>query len=143
MKILVLSDSHDNIVRLNHVMGFGQAQGIDAVIHCGDWNTPLAVSEISKSPIKLYGVLGNADVDKKMEQLLFGICEEFNPDFLELNLDNKKIGICHYPTGLDTPALSQEYDILFFGHTHIAKNQKYKKTQIVNPGALHRTNSPS
>jgi uncharacterized protein len=142
MRILVMSDSHDNIVRLRHVLGFAKVEKFDAVIHCGDWDSPLAVSEISKSRIKLYGVLGNADIDNRMVQQLFEVCEEFDENFLDLRLDNKKIGIHHFPTGLNDAILSQEYDLLFCGHSHKRKDEKYRKTRIVNVGALHRTDSP-
>lgn len=143
MKILIISDSHDNIVRLRHVIGFAKTEGFAAVIHCGDWNTPLAISEISKVGIKIYGVLGNADINPQMEQQLFEVCENFDPDFLSLNLDELKIGVCHYPAKLDAVIESQEYDVLFCGHTHIKKHEYRGKTQIINPGALHRTLSPS
>lgn len=143
MKILIISDSHDNIVRLRHVVGFAKDQNFAAVIHCGDWNTPLAVSEVSKFDAKIYGVLGNADIDPQMEHLLFDVCEGFDPDFLTLNLDGKKIGICHYPTKLTQAIESQEYDTIFYGHTHVKKIEQRGKTLIVNPGALHRTLSPS
>lgn len=145
MKILIISDSHDNIVRLRHVLGFAKSQNIDAVIHCGDWNTPLAISEVTKTGLKTYGVLGNADVDQKMEQILFELLEAFDPDFLALNLDGQKIGICHFPTGqaLLRARESQEYDVLFYGHTHLKNIQKQGKTLIINPGALHKTLSPS
>lgn len=150
MKLLVISDSHDNIVRLRHVLGFAKELRANAVIHCGDWNTPLAVSEVAKSGLKIYGVLGNADIDPRMGQMLFEVCEEFDEDFLKLNLpagrhglDDKKIGIHHYPTGLNDAILSQEYDVLFAGHTHQKKIEKYRKTMIVNPGALHRVTTPS
>lgn len=157
MRILVISDSHDNIVRLKHVVGFAKDQNFDAVIHCGDWNTPLAVSEISKSRLKLYGVIGNADIDPRMVQVLFEVCEEFDESFLKLNLDGKVIGVHHYPPSslrssgqatfspslIDLAIISGEYDVIFCGHTHVRKDEKYRKTRIVNPGALHRTDSPS
>lgn len=157
MKLLVISDSHDNIVRLRHVLGFAKELNIDAVIHCGDWNTPLAVSEFSKLGVKKYGVLGNADIDPRMVQMLFEVCDKFDENFLELNLDGKKIGINHYPpsslsssgqatfspSSIDRAITSGDYDVIFYGHNHTKKNEKYRKTLIVNPGALHRTNTPS
>jgi uncharacterized protein len=142
MRLIVISDSHDNIVRLRHVLGFAKAGKFDAVIHCGDWDSPLAGSEISKAGIKMYGVLGNADIDPRMVQLLFEVCEEFDENFLKLKLNNRTIGIHHFPTGLNDAILSQEYDILFCGHTHKRKEEKYRKTKIINVGALHRTPTP-
>lgn len=158
MKIVIISDSHDNIVRLRHVIGFGEANGAGAIIHCGDWNTPLAVKQFNRVKIPVFGVLGNADIDPEMKVKMLASrrsgqeakikCGE---EFLAIKLDNRKIGVAHYPPSSPTPggealksALeSGEYDLLLYGHTHCKGIWKYDSTLLANPGALHKTDKPS
>lgn len=133
MKILVISDSHGNIANLKHVMGFAKNVGAKAVIHCGDWNTVESVKTVLSFRIPLYSVLGNADVDPKVEKLLSAKCKKFDRVFLELELEGKKIGVIHDVDGL------LKVDILFCGHTHQQYEYKIEGLRIVNPGALEGT----
>ncbi len=159
MRILILSDIHDNIVRLRHVLGFAPEIGIEAIIVCGDWGRALTTidefhtvkNEGGVYGMKIYGVLGNADINPEMPKALSNAGIEFDKDFLELNVGNRKIGLAHYPTSsvtlggkaLKQAAQSQTYDILFHGHTHKKTETILGRTLIVNPGALSRTLSPS
>lgn len=159
MRILVIADLHDNIVRLKHVLGFAPQIGVDAIFVCGDWGRALETIDVfhtvktgsDNKTVKVYGVLGNADINPetkiKMQKLKFKIAD----DFLDIKLGNRRIGLSHYPTSSLTPggkalkkaAESQKYDILFYGHTHRKTETKLGRTLIVNPGAVHRTLSPS
>lgn len=151
MQLIIISDSHDNIVRLRHVMGFGEASKAGAIIHCGDWNTPLAVKQFSRVKTPVFGVLGNADIDPRMPESLKDANIQFDLDFLKLNLDNRLIGISHYPPSLSDSSgqafkkalASGEYDLLVYGHTHRSQQKRYGSTLLVNPGALHNTPQPS
>jgi uncharacterized protein len=159
MRILVIADLHDNIVRLRHILGFVPQIGVEAIIVCGDWGRALntidefhAVKTMStNNGMKIYGVIGNADINPDMESYLKENEIIYNKDFLEITLDNRKIGLSHYPTSsitlggkaLKKAAESQTYDILFYGHTHTKTETRLGRTLIVNPGALHRTLSPS
>ncbi len=119
MKILVISDSHGHIANLKAVMEIGKKADVKTVIHCGDWDNLQAVSVIESYKIPLYSVLGNADIDPNFKL----------KDYLEIEIDGKKIGIIH-----DLKSLSQisNLDIVFCGHTQ----KQYKEGKIVNPGAL-------
>lgn len=143
MKILVISDSHDNIVRLKHVLGFAEKIKAGAVIHCGDWSSADAVNTMDGLRIKVYGVLGNADIDPQMVVSLRKAKIKFNSDFLKLRLGGRKIGVCHYPERLKDAIKNQEYDALFCGHIHSKHKAVYGKTLVARPGALGRTLSPS
>lgn len=143
MKILVISDSHDNIVRLKHALGFAKEIKAGAVIHCGDWSSADAVNTMDDLGIRAYGVLGNADIDPRIVISLRRAKIEFNSDFLKLKLGGRKIGVCHYPAKFKDAIKSQEYDALFCGHIHAKHKTAYGRTLFVRPGALGRTFSPS
>lgn len=143
MKILVISDSHDNIVRLKHVLGFANKIKAGAVIHCGDWSSVDAVNTMDNLGVRTYGVLGNADIDPQMVVSLRKAKVKFNSDFLKLQLGGRKIGVCHYPARLKEAIKSQEYDAIFCGHIHSKYKKIIGKTLVVRPGALGRTSFPS
>ena len=126
MKIIVIADSHGNIANLKHVMEFGKKIKVGAVIHCGDWDNVKAVETVLLSGIPLYTVLGNADIDPKIAKKLEVKSKKFTQNYLEFELDNKRIGVVHNVDFLP------KVDILFCGHSH----KQYKKDNIVNPGAL-------
>lgn len=150
MKILIISDSHDNIVRLKHVLGFVKKIKAGAVIHCGDWSSVDAVDTMNNLGIGTYGVLGNADIDPQIVASLRKTKVKFNSDFLKLHLPagrqdlrGRKIGVCHYPARLKDAIKSREYDALFCGHIHSKYKKVVGKTLVVRPGALGRTPFPS
>lgn len=143
MKILVISDSHDNIVRLKHVIGFVKKHKFDAIIHCGDWSSANAVNTMENLGIEIYGVLGNADVDPQIISSLRKANVIFDSNFLKLELGGRKIGVCHYPDKLKEAIEGKEYDILSCGHIHNKHKEIYGKTLVVRPGALGRTLLPS
>lgn len=143
MKILIISDSHDNIVRLKHIIGFAKEIKAGAIIYCGDWSSADAVNTMENLGMKVYGVLGNADVDPQIISSLRKANIIFDSDFLKLELGGKKIGVCHYPDKLEKAIESKEYDVLFCGHIHDKHKEIHGKTLVVRPGALGRTLSPS
>lgn len=159
MKILILADTHDNIVRLRHVMGFAKEIGAETIIHCGDWGRALIVDNFTREnlqttggmKIQVYGVLGNADIDPDLPKRLKEENIIFEKDFLEIKIDGKKIGVAHYPISsfmvggkmLNEAFESGLYDILFFGHTHKKSETTLRHMKLVNPGALERVYSPS
>lgn len=143
MKILIVSDSHGNIVRLKHAIGYANSQKLGAIIHCGDWDNVEAVLTMENAEIPVYGVLGNADVDLSILTSLRNANVICNTGFLKLELGGRNIGVCHFPGKLETAIKSQEYDVLFHGHTHKKKDKLLGKTRVVNPGALQKTPTPS
>jgi len=135
MKILIMSDSHGHIVNLKHVMGFAKTIGAKAIIHCGDWDTPEAVKEVLSFGIPLYSVLGNADIEPEIEDLLKFKCKKFEPNFLKLTIDGQKIGITHRMTKRQI-TLTESLNMVFSGHYHSKEEKMVNFTTFVRPGAL-------
>jgi putative phosphoesterase len=63
VKIGLISDTHDNFKTIEGAVRIFKEKEIDYVIHAGDITTPEAVEAFVG--LKLIGVLGNNDVDKK------------------------------------------------------------------------------
>jgi uncharacterized protein len=140
MKIAVVSDTHDNLPNFKKALGWIENNNIKIIIHCGDICTlPFLRESINDFPGKIYLCLGNVDKDhfeissnqkRKFNNVLF-----FN-EWGELELDNKKIAFTHFPDLAKKLAITNKYDIIFYGHTHKPWEEKTKKTKIVNPGNL-------
>lgn len=131
MKIVIVSDTHNNRPNFEKVINWTKKENIKLILHCGD----IQSQEIIDDAKKLFGrdikfVKGNADWEINL------------PDFLELELDLKKIGVVHFPEEAKKMAQSGKYDIVFYGHTHkpwdelVLSQDKEKNCRMVNPGEL-------
>src|SRR5690606_18360241 len=57
-------------------------------------------------------------------------------EFGAVELEGRKLAFCHYPKLADLLSKTDEYDAVFFGHTHQAGMGNHGKTLLLNPGAL-------
>ncbi len=134
MKILVISDSHGNIANLKHVMGFAKKIKVKAVIHCGDWDNAESAKTVLSFGISLYSVLGNADIDSELEDILKFQAKKFEPNFLKVQIDDRKIGVIHFVKEKDEKL--EGLDIVFSGHRHSKEEKEINFTKFVRPGAI-------
>jgi hypothetical protein len=147
MKILIISDSHGNIANLKHVLGFAEKIKVDAVIHCGDWNTIESVETVLSFRIPLYTVLGNADIHEgviqklKKSASLRGKSQKFSEDFLDIRMGGRKIGITHKPSGVKKFFEGKKLDIIFTGHRHSKDESIVNGIKVVRPGAVINGNN--
>lgn len=135
MKILIISDSHGHVANLKHILGFAERIGVNAIIHCGDWNTLESADTVLSFDIPLFTVLGNADVRQEVVSKLKSGSKKFSEDFLNLTLDGKKIGITHKPSNVKKYFSDKEIDVVFCGHLHSKDESMVGKTRVVRPGA--------
>jgi hypothetical protein len=134
MKILVLSDSHGNIANINHAVGFAKEIKAKAVIHCGDWDNTIAVDTVLSYGLPIYSVLGNADIDHELAEILEMKCTKFTQKFLAIKVGGKRVGVIHDIR--DAALDKQRPDIIFFGHWQTQKDMLWKGVRAINPGAL-------
>lgn len=138
MKIAILSDSHDHIANVEKVVATLKGK-VEAAVFCGDFCAPFSAKKLSELAVPIYACLGNNDEDQigllKMGGDNFKwtfLAEEFG----SVELDGKKLAFCHYPKLADLLSKTDEYDAVFFGHTHQAGMGNHGKTLILNPGAI-------
>ena len=64
------------------------------------------------------------------------------PEKIEVEVGGKKIVFCHFPADAKKLAQSGKYDLVFYGHTHRAWDEKVAcllsqgNTHMINPGEL-------
>ena len=118
MRILVLSDSHRRLLNIN-------INEYDYIIHCGDYGNE-------------YKFLNN-------NNLLYvkGNCDIYGPKERKININNKTILITHGDlcnvkynlTNLTYKGLSENANIVFYGHTHIQHYFYSDNILYINPGS--------
>lgn len=139
MKIVILSDIHDNIWNLEKVLN-QVINNVDRTILCGDYCSPSTFKKATEKFKVAYCVWGNVDGEKVKitEEIYKNKIEHVKllGNFGEINIDGKKIAFTHYPDIAKTSAHSNLYDAVFHGHTHEVLNEKVEKTLLLNPGAV-------
>jgi putative phosphoesterase len=138
MKLVILSDSHDNIWALDQATAtIGQA---DAVIHCGDLCSPFMIPRLAQAAHgrKVHIVWGNNDGDKRllMVQANKAGNVEIHGEIAELNLGGLQIAVNHYPEVGRALSKSGQYDLVCYGHDHAAHEEWVGNTLLLNPGEV-------
>jgi uncharacterized protein len=138
MRIGILSDTHDQITRTARAVARLAAEGAESLIHCGDLTGPNIVYECALLPT--YFVFGNNDFAedalRRAMAAVGGICLGHSG---VLELGGRRIAVTHGDSAAEVrrmAALAPDY--LFFGHSHVATDDRDGPTRWVNPGALYR-----
>lgn len=129
MKIIIIGDSHDNIVNIRHILNLAKQISAQLIIHTGDWNSLRTFNELNDSGIEFKGVLGNADIDPHLITKL--------PTTHEFVIDGLKVGVIHDLTKSSKGFLLSK-DIVFTGHLHKQKKWCKNGTVFVRPGSLEK-----
>jgi putative phosphoesterase len=125
MKIAVVSDTHNNMANFKKAIDWIQKEKIQLILHCGDISSQETIDEAKKyfnGEIKF--AKGNADWQLDL------------PDKMELEFNGKNIAFCHFPEIAKKMAQSGKFDLVFYGHTHRAWDEKVGEAHMINPGEL-------
>jgi putative phosphoesterase len=138
MLIAVVSDSHDNIWKLDRALA--KMNGIDVVIHCGDLCSPFMVKRLGEAfnghPIHI--VWGNNDGDVRLICQIAAHYEKIflHGDFAHLELDGVRVAVNHYPEIARGLAATGTYDLVCYGHDHTVHQSRVGDCVLLNPGEL-------
>ncbi len=126
MKILVLSDTHGDKVRMEQVISSNHH--VDLIIHCGD--SELEATYFENREIQI--VRGNCDFEKHypMERIM----ELKNEKFLIVHGHMHNVKSTLMP--LYYRAKEVEATVVCFGHSHILGAEIQDDILFINPGSL-------
>ncbi len=136
MRVVIISDIHDNLVNLGKCLEWCQNNNIQTMICCGD----AAKSETLKFLANRFSgtihlVRGNADIYDEDK-----ISRHKNIRYYgaigRIEIGGRRIGICHEPRLIPKVIAKGGSDIIFYGHTHKPWIAKKQKIITVNPGTL-------
>jgi len=139
MRIGVISDTHAHIHNTRSAVRMLESLDVEAVLHCGDICSTEIPPLLAAWPTHF--VYGNCDND--LDSLRAAIetagltCHALFGDF---ELGGRRIAQLHsHDIRLfRRVTTSGEYDLVCYGHTHVAEQHRAGRTLILNPGALYR-----
>lgn len=130
MKIIVMSDSHDNYRALSKVM---QDFYADIYIHLGDGERELNKFCLSNPDKQVYHVCGNCDFASLSDNELLISPDNKNVIFA---VHGHKHGVKYSLETLKQTARNKGANIALFGHTHSRYNEYDNGLYILNPGSI-------
>jgi len=130
MIVGVISDTHDNLLKLKKAVRLFNKKKVDYVLHLGDYVAPFACALLKNLTCPWQGVFGNNDGEK--EGLLKVSEARISAPPLRINLGKRKITLVH---DINTIEIEKENsEIILFGHTHRVEVKKNEAHLFLNPG---------
>jgi len=150
-----MSDTHDHLPLVDKAVKKLFDEGVELVLHAGDYISPFVIPHFKPFKGKFIGVFGNNDGDHellKMRFAEFGL--EIRGVFAEIKIDNIRIALLHGGEPGGPPGASELlkslisaecHDVIIHGHVHDAKAYRKGNTLIINPGEVcgYLTQKPS
>jgi uncharacterized protein len=144
VRLGIVSDSHGHVELTLPAVRMLESLEVDAVLHCGDIGSMDVVRLFTQWPTHF--VFGNCDEEidrfavaiERADQRCHGL-------FGSLEFDGVRVALLHsherwrFRNAID----SGEYQLVCYGHTHVAAIDRHGDTLVVNPGALYRANPHS
>jgi putative phosphoesterase len=144
MRLGIVSDTHGHVEHTRAAIRMLASLEVDRVLHCGDIGTPAVVELFAPWPTDY--VFRNCDTDRRdlaaAIELAGQIC---HGEFGELKIAGKRIALIHSDDRrrFQQALHSGQWDLICYGHTHVAAIEHVGGTMALNPGALYRANPHS
>ncbi len=139
LRIGIVSDTHGHIHNTRQCIAALADAAVERVIHCGDIGSVEVVDLFHHWPTHF--VFGNVDHNKfELQTAIESIGQTCHGDFGSVEWDGRKIAFLHS----DDRQRFQEtiadggWDLICYGHTHVAKLESINNALVLNPGAVYR-----
>ncbi|WP_425396085.1 YfcE family phosphodiesterase [Aeoliella sp.] len=139
MRLGIVSDSHGHTDHTQPAIRLLESLEVDAVLHCGDIGSGEVVKMFAAWPTHF--VFGNTDYSQaSLTQAIEEAGQHCHGLFGDLEFEGVRIALLHshersrFQSVLDNPA----YQVVCFGHTHVAEKVRRDGKLVLNPGALYR-----
>lgn len=139
MRLGVVSDSHGHVELTRPAIRMLASLEVDRVLHCGDIGSAAVVEMFSAWPTDF--VFGNCDDNRaELTAAIAAAGQSCHGVFGGLEIAGKRIALLHSDDRqrFQEALYSGEWDLVCYGHTHVAAIEKFGTTLAVNPGALFR-----
>lgn len=144
MRLGVVSDSHGHVDHVRPAIRMLESLEVDRVLHCGDVGSMAVVEMFAPWPTDF--VFGNCDDDRaEFAASIAAAGQTCHGAFGDLEIAGKRVALLHSDDRrrFQETIRSGEYDLVCYGHTHVAACERIGDTIILNPGALYRANPHS
>lgn len=131
MKILIVSDTHGRDEVLRKVIGIEEP--VDMLIHLGDTvGSEKRIEQMLKVKTAFFTVKGNNDFSATLDER-----KEINiGKYKILLVHGHRHGVYAGTQHLKDEAISKDYDIVMYGHTHVPHYENENGIIILNPGSI-------
>jgi len=144
MRLGIVSDTHGHVEHTRGAVRMLASLEVDRVLHCGDVGSAAVVELFAPWPTDF--VFGNCDADRRgLAAAIAAAGKTCHGEFGALELAGKRIALLHSDDRrrFQQTLRSGEWDLVCYGHTHVAAIEHYGPTLVLNPGALYRANPHS
>lgn len=141
MRLGVVSDSHGHVSHTLPAIRLLESLEVDQVLHCGDIGSASVVELFASWPTHF--VFGNCDYDHaSLRQAIESAGQSCHGLFGELTIGEQRIALLHSheQRRFEETIHSGQWDLVCYGHTHVAALDRHGPTLALNPGALYRAN---
>jgi putative phosphoesterase len=117
---------------------------VEMVLHCGDIGTPEIVEMFAPWPTHF--VFGNCDADRsELRAAIAAAGQNCHEEFGNLELAGVKVALLHSDDRerFRSAIQSGQWQLVCYGHTHVASIDQHGQTTVLNPGAIYRANPHS
>jgi uncharacterized protein len=139
VNIGVISDSHDHVENLRRVLDGLRSDGVETILHCGDFCAPFILYELEEVGVPVHCVFGNVDGDRHlMTRIALTELEhvQIHGETAELEVGGLRIAMNHFPALAEGLAHTRRFDLVAYGHTHEGEIRRVGKCVLLNPGEI-------
>lgn len=130
MKIMVISDTHNDINYVRAVIDIFNKEKFDKLYVLGDIGVD-SISIINEVYDKVLAVKGNCDSYEEEDKALF------NMPYLNFDYNFGKLFVLSHGNYYNPYTYDQDYNVFLFGHYHTSIIRKIDENKIAaNPGSL-------
>ncbi len=130
----LISDTHDNRNKSKKAIEIFNQKGVGLVLHAGDFISPFNCKDFSALKAKFIGVFGNNDGDRIALKEKFAPIGDIFSGTYRFEYLGKRFILMHESILIEPLAESGEFDVIVYGHTHLADLKRIKGTLVLNPG---------
>jgi len=139
MLLAVMGDSHDHRDALKTAVNLAVEKGAKALFHTGDLISPFMLETLSAFKGRIYLVKGNNDGDPlAVSRTIPQQCPQIREygEFITVDFEDFRVALTHYPEHARAHAMAGDFDLVFFGHTHLYSEKMIGDTLLLNPGTV-------
>lgn len=130
-RIGIVSDTHDNLEKIDKIIDFFNKEKVDLLIHAGDIISPFIAEKFNKLDMDFVAIFGNNDGE--IVGLKNTLKYKIFPDPHIFKVHGIRIIVTHKPEFVGSLEKSGDYDLIVYGHTHKSEI-RIGKTIVINPG---------
>ncbi|MCC6493198.1 MAG: YfcE family phosphodiesterase [Pirellulales bacterium] len=144
MRLGIVSDTHGHVDQTRRAIRMLESLAVERVLHCGDVGSAEVVALFAPWPTDF--VFGNCDANRRaLAAAIEAAGKTCHYEFGDLAIGGKRIALLHSDDRrrFQETIESGQWDLVCYGHTHVAAIERRGPTLVLNPGALYRANPHS